>query len=200
VRIIAVGNPNTGPISILGDGATEYAVFQISIGNRKTVGANSCAGCNQPIWVRFNQLKLLQGDGGPLAPVQLTNTVNVEPFPELLMDAPDAAADAFFNGEPLGVSPTVPTSISLGPAVPSPSFGATTFRLSVPRPTELSLALYDIGGRRVRVLLNDTEPAGERSVTWDGRDDNGRLVRSGLFYARLVADGQTIRRSVVRLQ
>jgi len=200
VRIIAVGNPNTGPISILGDGVTEYAVFQINIGNRKTVGTGSCAGCNQPIWVRFTQLKLLQGDGGPLAPVELVNAVNVEPFPEFLMDAPDAAADAFFNGEPLGVSPTVPASISLGPAVPSPSFGATTFRLSVPRPMEVSLALYDIGGRLVRVLLRGTEPAGERSVTWDGRDDSGHRVRSGLFYARLVADGNTIRRSVVSLQ
>jgi len=116
------------------------------------------------------------------------------------MDAPDAAADAFFNGEPLGVPPTAPPSIRLGLAVPSPTSGATTFRLSLPRAMELSLAVYDIGGRLVRVLLSGTEPAGERSVTWDGRDDSGQRVRSGLFYARLVADGQAIRRSVVRLQ
>ena len=200
VRIIATANPLAGPINIPGDGVSEYAVFQLVIGNRKTVGTNSCTGCNQPVWVRFTQLKLLQGDGGPLAPVQLTNAVNDEPFPELLMDAPDAAADAFFNGEPLGVPPTAPPSIRLGLAVPSPTSGATTFRLSLPRATELSLAVYDIGGRLVRVLLSGTEPAGERSVTWDGRDDSGQRVRSGLFYARLVADGQAIRRSVVRLQ
>jgi len=200
VQIIAIGNPLSGPISILGDGVSEYAVFQLAIANRKTVGTNSCAGCNQPVWVRFTQLKLLQGNGGPLAPVQITNTVNDEPFPDLLMDAPDGAADAFFNGEPLGVPPIASPSIGLGPAVPSPTSGATTFRLSVPRPMELSLAVYDIGGRLVRVLLRGTEPAGERSVAWDGRDDSGQRVRSGIFYARLVADGRTIDRSVVSLQ
>jgi len=201
VRIIAASaGPASGPISILGDGVSEYAVFQLHIRDDKTIGTGSCAGCNQPIWVRFTQLKFLQGNGGPLAPVQLTNTVNDEPFPELLMDAPDGAADAFFNGEPLGVPPTASPSISLGPAVPSPTSGATTFRLSVPRPMELSLEVYDIGGRLVRVLLRGTEPAGERSVAWDGRDDSGQRVRSGIFYARLVADGRTIDRSVVSLQ
>jgi flagellar hook assembly protein FlgD len=51
----------------------------------------------------------------------------------------------------------------------------------------VSLRIYDVGGRLVRTLVEGTLPAGEKSVVWDGRDDTGRPVGSGVYFCRLAA-------------
>jgi flagellar hook assembly protein FlgD len=55
----------------------------------------------------------------------------------------------------------------------------------VPAPAPVRIAVYDIQGRRVRPLLDQTVPAGYHSVIWDGRDDGGHAVASGIYLARL---------------
>jgi hypothetical protein len=40
-------------------------------------------------------------------------------------------------------------------------------------------------GRRVRELVSGYIPAGKRSVLWDGKDDSGKAVSSGIFFTRL---------------
>ncbi len=59
------------------------------------------------------------------------------------------------------------------------------------------LSIRDVRGRRVRVLLDDVACGeGERAIAWDGRDDHGRAVAPGVYFARLVTDG---RRATARL-
>jgi flagellar hook assembly protein FlgD len=53
----------------------------------------------------------------------------------------------------------------------------------------------------VRVLLADTQmEAGVHAVAWDGRDDSGRDVASGLYLSRLEADGQRVERKMMLLR
>ncbi|MEK9136454.1 MAG: FlgD immunoglobulin-like domain containing protein, partial [Bacteroidota bacterium] len=47
--------------------------------------------------------------------------------------------------------------------------------------------IYDILGRRVRALLNAPLPAGEHQVVWDGRNDHGDHVASGIYLYRITA-------------
>jgi len=47
----------------------------------------------------------------------------------------------------------------------------------------------DLAGRRVRQLDRTTAGAGSRSLSWDLRGDDGRRVRAGLYFVRIVADG-----------
>ena len=61
-----------------------------------------------------------------------------------------------------------------------------------------SLGVYDVSGRRVRTLLAGVQPAGSRTVTWDGRDDAGTQLRAGMYVLRLVA-GERIETRTVRL-
>ena len=54
------------------------------------------------------------------------------------------------------------------------------------------LELYDVQGRRVRTLFQEVRPAGRQQVVWDGRDDSGHFVGSGVYVARLeAADSRT---------
>jgi flagellar hook assembly protein FlgD len=53
------------------------------------------------------------------------------------------------------------------------------------------LTVHDVTGRRVRRLLDEQRSAGAQSLRWDGRDDDGRALGSGLYLARLRAAGTT---------
>jgi len=51
--------------------------------------------------------------------------------------------------------------------------------------------VFDARGRLVRTLVDDTESPGRHEAGWDGADDAGRRVASGVYFARLVADGHS---------
>jgi murein DD-endopeptidase MepM/ murein hydrolase activator NlpD len=76
---------------------------------------------------------------------------------------------------------------------PNPSAGPVTLRFSVPRPGRMSLALFDVAGRRVRQLAEEpAAAAGSYSARWDGRDEDGRPVAPGMLLARLTLEGEVV--------
>lgn len=78
------------------------------------------------------------------------------------------------------------------PAVPNPFNPVTELRFELPAGGRAGLALFDARGRRVRTLVDETQmPAGSFLVRWDGRDERGMSVASGVYFARLRVDGQT---------
>jgi serine protease len=56
--------------------------------------------------------------------------------------------------------------------------------------------VYDLAGRVVRRLMDEVVPAGRQEASWDGKDDRGRQVSSGVYLVRLVATGQSESRKV----
>ncbi len=82
-------------------------------------------------------------------------------------------------------------SLALGPAQPNPFNPRTKMDLAIPGPGPVRLQIVDATGRIVATLLDGTCPAGESSVIWDGRNDAGRMLPSGVYYARLDHAGQT---------
>ena len=46
------------------------------------------------------------------------------------------------------------------------------------------VVVYDVAGRRIKTLARGTYPVGAQRVTWDGRDEGGRLVASGIYFIR----------------
>ncbi len=71
-------------------------------------------------------------------------------------------------------------------AFPNPFNPRTDLRFELDAETELSLAVYDLSGRRLRTLAAGRLDAGTAQFTWDGRDDGGRSLASGVYFARLV--------------
>ena len=77
-------------------------------------------------------------------------------------------------------------------ASPNPFGAETTIRFGVRRPGPISVAVYDPSGRLVRTLASEARAeAGSRSVRWDGRDDSGRRLASGVYLCRIAAGGET---------
>jgi hypothetical protein len=94
----------------------------------------------------------------------------------------------------------LPRELALSAPAPNPLRGSTTLRLALPRETVVTLAVFDQQGRRVRTLLAGPQAAGEYAVTWDGRDDGGRAVASGIYFVRGTAEGRAFTRRVVAMR
>lgn len=81
---------------------------------------------------------------------------------------------------------------------PSPFRSRTEIRYYLPRTGPVSLAVYDVTGRRVRTLVAGREQAGSRTVWWDRRTADGDRVAAGVYYLRLEApEGRRGRKVVV---
>ncbi|NNF07609.1 MAG: T9SS type A sorting domain-containing protein [Candidatus Eisenbacteria bacterium] len=100
---------------------------------------------------------------------------------------------------PVWLSPAVPVSGRQLLASPNPFASQTriTYQLHEARPVRLDV--FDLKGRKVRTLLQETQSAGERSVVWDGSGESGSKVATGFYLLRLEAgpDSQ-VRKVLVR--
>jgi hypothetical protein len=86
--------------------------------------------------------------------------------------------------------PAIPQTFGLYPNVPNPFNPTTSIRYDVaPGGGVVTLRIYDVTGRLVRTLVDGPQPAGQKSVTWNGRDNQGRGVASGIYFYRLQASG-----------
>ena len=74
-------------------------------------------------------------------------------------------------------------------AIPNPSSQSVELAFRLGAPGSVHLAIYDLGGRRIRNLLQGDAPAGDNRKTWDGLNDAGRAVPAGAYVARLELGG-----------
>ena len=68
---------------------------------------------------------------------------------------------------------------------PNPFTGVTSITFSLARQAHARMAVYDVKGRRVKCLIDENIPAGNRTVTWDGSDASGVRVSPGVYFYRL---------------
>lgn len=96
--------------------------------------------------------------------------------------------DVTFQCDPAGTPrQAVPPVRLLHAGVPNPFPGATTLRFELPQPALVDLAIFSLDGRRLATLSRRMRPAGTHSIVWDGTDQSGRALGSGVYLARLTA-------------
>jgi hypothetical protein len=84
----------------------------------------------------------------------------------------------------------IPTSFRLHDNYPNPFNPSTKIEYEVPSRSHVQLAVYDILGQLVRTLVNADHSNGHYSVAWDGTNETGRQVATGMYIYRLeAADG-----------
>lgn len=88
----------------------------------------------------------------------------------------------------------------LGLNHPNPFNPQTTIPYSLSWGTWVRLAIYDASGRLVRVLVDERQSVGQRSVVWDGQDAAGRAVASGVYFSVLEANNERRTRKMVLLK
>ncbi len=91
----------------------------------------------------------------------------------------------------------VPHTTRLMPSTPNPFCRQTVVRFDLAQPGDVKLAVYDVGGRLVRTLARGPHVPMRYALTWDGRDETGRVVPSGAYFMKLATgDRSEIRRLV----
>jgi hypothetical protein len=83
---------------------------------------------------------------------------------------------------------------------PNPFNPTTTIDYAMARDGQVELSIYDVAGRRVRTLVNERQRADVYRVEWDGTNDGGQRVASGVYFYRIVAGKFTQTRKMVMLK
>ena len=141
-----------------------------------------------------------------LGPAALVESLSVRWPSGIVWDTTDVAADQLLTiveGTP-GVAAPGQGSPSPGPALgapyPNPVAGTTSFRIQVARTERIQIGVYDVAGRRVRLLVPATDyGAGTHPVEWDGRGEGGRPLGPGVYHVRLSGPSGIVSRPVVLL-
>jgi nitroreductase len=94
----------------------------------------------------------------------------------------------------------VPLRTALGRSVPNPFNPITTISYTLGESGPIDLAVLDIAGRVVRTLASGRADAGDHSVVWDGRNDSGKEVASGIYLYRMRAAAFNETRKLVLLR
>ncbi|MCD4796055.1 MAG: T9SS type A sorting domain-containing protein, partial [Candidatus Cloacimonetes bacterium] len=95
----------------------------------------------------------------------------------------------------------ISSPISLMQNYPNPFNPETTISFSTAEDTEnTELIIYNIKGQKVKQLISNSAnqlSSGQHSVVWNGRDDNGELVSSGVYFYKLKTDNKELTRKML---
>ncbi len=87
------------------------------------------------------------------------------------------------------LSSAKPDNFLLHQNFPNPFNPSTTIFYDVSRESNIKVSVFDLLGREIITLVNQIEPAGSRSINWDGRDYTGNLVNAGVYIYQIEAEG-----------
>jgi cytochrome c553 len=91
-------------------------------------------------------------------------------------------------------------SYSLSQNYPNPFTAGTAIAYSLADRVHVSISIYDLGGRHIRTLVNEVQEPSRYRVTWDGTDDGGRALPSGIYFIRYSAGDYVFSRKVTLLR
>jgi serine protease AprX len=107
---------------------------------------------------------------------------------------------SFSYGEMLIGETTIPGEYTLANNFPNPFNNSTRINFLVSEPSNASLIIYDALGQKVKTVFNSSVNAGEYSVIWDGRADNGTFCSSGIYIYRLILNNKDYSKKMVLLK
>ncbi|OGC41104.1 hypothetical protein A2Y85_05975 [candidate division WOR-3 bacterium RBG_13_43_14] len=87
--------------------------------------------------------------------------------------------------------------VSLAPSMPNPFSKTVKFTYSIADRQQVKLNLYDVSGRLVKTMVNQVEDPGIKTIKWDGLDNNGKPISSGVYFYQLETEQRTITRKLV---
>lgn len=89
---------------------------------------------------------------------------------------------SYLDNEDANIVPSFDLNLSISPN-PFSSRAEITWQQKTTE--KVSISIYDIKGRHIRTLLNDTRTAGNQALKWDGKDNQGKSVANGIYYCQV---------------
>ncbi|MFQ5650604.1 MAG: phytase [bacterium] len=93
-------------------------------------------------------------------------------------------------------TPRMPQQIALSPTYPNPFNLETRLEYGVPEQAKVQLTIYNVRGQQVRKLVDEIQPPGYKKVFWNGKDNTGNVVGSGVYFLQLVVNKQILTRKL----
>jgi hypothetical protein len=112
-------------------------------------------------------------------------------YVKLLIDQPTGVEDEFG---------TIPKSYSLNQNYPNPFNPETVIEYNLAASGHVTLTVFNVLGQKVVDVVNAYESAGNKQAVWNGRDDTGREVQSGVYFYRLTTDNFSMTRKMMLLK
>jgi len=119
---------------------------------------------------------------------------------ELFADSSGILSFVIQTGLPKRSEETLPGSFQLFPNYPNPFNPNTTLKFDIPEYGAVRLVIYNIMGQRVRTLVNQPLPAGHHGIIWDGRNQAGAAVASGVYFSVLTHGDEIKARKMLLLK
>ena len=94
----------------------------------------------------------------------------------------------------------LPQYVTLETNYPNPFNSWTELRYSLQDPSELTLAIYDLSGQIIKKLVHGYHQAGSHNLTWDGTNNRGQNVSTGIYIVRLYAHGRSLTRKITLIK
>lgn len=82
----------------------------------------------------------------------------------------------------------LPKVFALHPNFPNPFNPTTTIRYDLPEASEVKIVIYNVLGQKVKTLVNQRQPAGYKTIIWDGKNESGQQIASGFYFYRMVSE------------
>jgi hypothetical protein len=142
-------------------------------------------GAGSNVWLRF---RFSSDDDADVAEGVYVDDVRVGPAPAEIATGIDPRAGA----------PAPPCSLE--PNFPNPFNPETTIRFTLAAPAAARLEIFDVNGSRVRLLYDGPGSLGVNTAVWDGKNDNGAAVSTGVYFYRVTAGEFVATRKMVLLK
>jgi hypothetical protein len=91
-------------------------------------------------------------------------------------------------------------ALALRQNTPNPFNPTTVISFTLPEKTRVTVSIYDVKGRRVRTLVDESIDEGYHERIWDGKDDGGGQVSTGIYFYSLTADDRRLTRKMLLLK
>ena len=123
-------------------------------------------------------------DGAMALPFTGNSVLDVNDTPLGFATSSDDSMYVYYEPTPAG-EPEAPTKLRLLGNAPNPFNPSTVIRFELPETGRWNVSIYDVEGRLQRVLLDEEHAAGRHELRWDGRDEGGASVGSGVYLVRV---------------
>ena len=92
----------------------------------------------------------------------------------------------------------IPEELSISGNYPNPFNPSTTIRYGIPEPRNVRMTIVNIKGQQIAELVSGWKDMGQHEVVWNGRDDDGSSLSSGIYFV-VINDGTNFRTHKVML-
>jgi hypothetical protein len=186
---------NTVSISVLNQGATDRSHLAVEV-DRSAL----------PAWLAvIPGVETVTAPKGQKSTEKLALTLRVKDAPNeaqiaIPLSLRDSAGEKWTYTVQVSLASRLPSANALYDNSPNPFNPTTTIRYALKESMQTSITIYNSLGQKVRTLIDRPQSMGMHTVMWDGRDDGGRTVSSGVYLYRLKAGNFTQTRKMLLTQ